>query len=120
MLQIRPEHYQAYLDERLGPSRRRMMAALRAHLPEEISAGYSELDLGSLCDRAMFRAAAYGMTTERNVYYVAAAMALCGEWFEDDPRRAWKRDFLDDRLMDQDIKSSLLALNLEIETGKRI
>jgi hypothetical protein len=117
MMRIRAEHYQAYLDQTVGASRQRIMAALRQQLPED-SLRYTDGELGALCDRAMHRAAHYGMTTELNVYYFAGAMICCGEQFEDDPRRTWKVDFLDDPLMGQDLKGKFLALKVEVETGK--
>jgi hypothetical protein len=117
MLSIRPAHYKAYLDETIGESRARIMQALRKQLPEA-TRRYTDADLSALCDRAIHRAAAYGISTELNIYYFAGAMILCGEQFEDDPRRTWKHDFLADRLMDQDLKAKLLSLNVEVETGK--
>jgi hypothetical protein len=116
-MKIRPEHYEAYLDSRVGQARRRIAAAVRRQLPQQ-TADVSEENLLELCDRAMHRCAGYGIGTENNIYYFACAMILCGEQFEDDPVRTWKQDFLEDALMDQDLKGKLLALNVEVETGQ--
>jgi hypothetical protein len=117
MLRIRQEHYDAYMEKKIGPIRDEIVLALRKRLPQETSR-YSEQELKLLCNSGIVKAARYAIDSANGVYHFVAVMVICGHEFDTDPRRPWAQQILFNKTIGEDDKAAMLALHVVLETGK--
>ena len=118
-MRLRSHTVAAFVDAALDRARDRIVAALRQTLPGDTSHVTVET-LQALCDYGITRAAVYGLDTERSIYVYVAAMVLYGEQFDTNPRLPWAPEILNGEIIDQEVISKGLELQIAIDKGKRI
>lgn len=119
MFRVSKEQLDAFRENAVAEPRRKIVAEIERVLPDE-SARYGHERLISLVDRAIDKADAYGMGSERGTCIYSEAMLLFGEDFDTNSSTAWSRDVLTNPTLDGRIKSRLIALRIRMETGKRV
>lgn len=108
MLKVRDEQYAALQDQAKLRFEDRVVRHLRTHLAEPTHE-YSDDALRERIRVCQPRAAAYGLTSERQIVSFVDATFLIGEQFDSDPKHSDVSDILTSKDLDGNAKAGFLV-----------